>query len=71
MYYRNGTHVQLILNEIGNSTNLKLDFFNIGASIDIMEHNKNHSTLLYTSTMVRFGYNLTHINTVSIFFIND
>lgn len=70
LYFRNGTHVQLILNEIGNSTAIKLDYFNIGASIDIMEHNANHSTLFYTSTLLRFGYNVTHINTVQIFIIN-
>jgi len=58
---------QLIYSEVGNST----DYFNIGASIDLVEVNFNHAVLFYTSSMILNGMNYTHINHVHLLrFIN-
>lgn len=46
---------------------MSLDYFNIGASVDIIEYSELHTTLFFTSTMNNSGANYTHINTVQIF----
>ena len=48
-----------------------MDYFNIGASIDLVEHNWNHAQLFYTSTMRNVTLdgkpmNYTHINILEI-----
>jgi hypothetical protein len=43
-----------------------MDYFNIGSSLDLIEHNENHATLFYTSTIEQSGVNYTNINTVDI-----
>jgi len=49
-----------------------LDYFNIGASVDLIEYNWNHATLFYTSTLTNSTINnvimnYTHVNSVDIF----
>jgi hypothetical protein len=74
VYSRNETTQELLLvySEIGNDTASRTDYFNIGASADLLEHNWNHATLFYTSTLTNstinnVPMNYTHINTVEIF----
>ena len=48
-----------------------MDFFNIGASMDFIEHNWNHAQLFYTSTLRNATLdgkpmNYTHINILDI-----
>jgi hypothetical protein len=55
----------------GNSTSRSMDYFNIGASLDLIEHNWNHAQLFYTSTLRNTTsdgkrMNYTHINLLYI-----
>ena len=48
-----------------------MDYFNIGASMDLIEHNWNHAQLFYTSTLRNMKFegkpmNYTHINLLEI-----
>jgi hypothetical protein len=48
-----------------------MDYFNIGASIDFIEHSWNHAQLFYTSilrnsTIKNVVMNYTHINSLDI-----
>ena len=61
----------MIYTETGNDTSKSLDFFNIGASVDLVEHNWNHAQLFFTSTLTNVTangtlMNYTHINTIEI-----
>lgn len=42
------------------------DYFNLGASVDLLEHSFNHATLFFTSQMMLNGTNITHINQVQL-----
>ena len=53
----------LVYSDRGNFT----DYFNLGASVDLVEHNFNHATLFFTSQMILNGTNITHINHVQLF----
>ena len=60
-------YFDLIYEEQGNSTNNTLDYFNIGSSVDLIEQNKNHMTLFFTSIMQNGTQNYTFVNHVQIF----
>ena len=55
----------------GNSTGSSMDYFNIGVSIDFIEHSWNHAQLIYSSTLQNVTLegkpmNYTHINILEI-----
>lgn len=61
-----GSSFLMFYQEYGNQFDKSQDYFNIGSSVDFIEHNENHATLFYTSTTQFNATNYTSVNYVDI-----
>eukprot|EP00347_Sterkiella_histriomuscorum_P022687 403337531 len=67
VYSRNSNNntLTLLIQEVGNTT-AQNNYQRLGDSMTITEHNLNHTTLYYTSTLVNNSITYSYINTIQL-----